>query len=100
MNPTREKGKGSGRLGTIRTCCGFPQEFEELQHQVLGRPCRGHLPEQLVRRSAEKSVETLGVEDLPDPGAGEVLSQAGKSQCLLEDLMRELVHGHPRGPGA
>ena len=99
-NPTRKKGKGNGRLVTIRTGCGFPQELEELYDQALWRPCRGHLPEQLVRRSAEKSVETLGKEDLPDSGAGEVLAQAGKGQCLLEDLMRELVHGHPPGPGA
>lgn len=84
----------------IRTGCGFPQELEELLHQVLGRPAGGHVPEQLVVRSAKKALKALGVEDPPDPGMAEVFTQARERQRMLKDLTRELVHGHPREPGA
>lgn len=40
----KEKSGGSG----IRSACGFPEFFEELEHQALGVACGGHSVKEIL----------------------------------------------------
>lgn len=76
----------------IRNACGFPEFFEELEHQALGVACSGHTVKEVLGSSCEKSWQALAVEHASDSSTNEARLLLGEGHGMAEDFTRELVH--------